>query len=186
MQGGTLSSNNVISYTEIRANYTSGGIAGYLGGGATASGNNILQSLAVYIRAGIQPAGGIAGELDSGTVRENRAYINEVEAGTYRGILIGEAKGSNTIENNYYNLGAMGFTYLGEKIYVIGYDSTTGTGSDEGGTKHNTETLEEIEQNPIPSTPSTPDNSDTQVSQRGRGIIIAMKCAIILYEVRSF
>lgn len=163
---GRIFNNNIFARRTIdtrcvNANYTAGGVTGYAGESADVSGNVILNP---GVRAGARSAGGIVGCLSSGTVSNNRAYTASVEAGTYVWTMIGEIAGSPSIvKRNYYNVitsityyGSL-YSAFGESLYVIGYDYRTGAGSNEGGTEHAVETLEEIAQNG--DVPETSDNT---------------------------
>lgn len=145
MQGGTLSNCYVLNTSTVEGNFAAGGIAGYLGGNAVASENAIV--LMSRVEAVEQAVGGIIGRLNSGTVRNNRAYTNVDGRAKYQGTIIGEAIGyPNTVTGNYYNVS-------GSATNVIGYDLTLQGGSDVGGNQHKPETIEQIIKNdPVPVT----------------------------------
>lgn len=157
MHGGTLTGNSVHSVSAVEGNFAAGGIAGYLGGSAEASGNAIV--LDSRLSAVSRAVGGVIGQLNQATVKNNRAYTTITGRAAYKGKIIGEIVDSpNTIEGNYYSVDGA--------EYVIGYDSTLRLGSNNGGTQHDPETIEDIQKDSnnsgeTPSTDNTPSDNKT-------------------------
>ena len=92
-------------------------------------------------------------------MKNNRAYTTITGRAAYKGKIIGEIVDSpNTIEGNYYSVDGA--------EYVIGYDSTLRLGSNNGGTQHDPETIEDIQKDSnnsgeTPSTDNTPSDNKT-------------------------
>ena len=143
MTGGTLTACNVLGSSDIIANESAGGIAGHLGQDGVISGDKIVMTSSVMARH--TAAGGIVGDLQSGTVKGNWAYTVVKGDARYKGAIIGRARGSNTYSDNVYGTD-------------IGVTET----SDTDATSHEEENLTPDEQNPIDTTLNQGEVAETE------------------------
>ena len=104
MSGGTISNCSVLNTSNITGNLEAGGIAGYLGDGATAE-NCIIEQTS-YVEANDDTkgaAGGIVGHLNASTLKNDKAYTSLEGRARYKGKIVGMATGyPNVYTGNYY------------------------------------------------------------------------------------
>ena len=138
--GGEISNCSVLKGSDITGNLEAGGIAGYLGEGATLEKCIIEQNS--FIEANEESkgaAGGIVGHLNESTLKNDKAYTTIDGRAKYKGKIVGLATGMNTINGNYFLADMGSATHVVAEVQEL--EGISDGASDDGATEHAAETV---------------------------------------------